>query len=62
MYLKDIVIGLNILVKYAPDRYLSAEHDEIHSPVLEGEVTEEEKKILEDLDWFIDEGEWMFFT
>lgn len=60
--IKRIIEGLQILAKYKPDDYCAAEHDVLYGP--DAEVTEEERKKLDELEWFYDDevGCWCCFT
>lgn len=56
----EISKGLQIIEQYEEDAVFTAEHDQIFCGQGNGksvtEITDEGKKILESLGWFIDEG------
>lgn len=61
---KKIVEGLNILMKHGAVE-VDAQHDELFAgPGLDGELTKDEQKQLEDLGWHFDKELdcWSHFT
>jgi hypothetical protein len=62
--MKDIVEGLNILVKYEGSE-MYAEHDQIYAgPEDANDVSASDTKRLKKLHWFVDSefGSWTHFT
>jgi len=63
---KKVLEGLLILKKYFPEGDIAAQHDEIYAggDASEVEISESDKKRLDDLGWFIDEEEdsWKKFV
>ncbi len=54
--MKTILEGLKIIAKYTPDTDFAAEHDIIYCGECdEMNMSDEDKKKMEDLGWFIDE-------
>ena len=66
--LKEVRDGLNILSKYlskGEESYVTAQHDILFAgPGLDGGISDEDKKKLEDLGWHFDEEFdcWARFT
>ena len=57
--------GLEIIRKYNPEADIEPAHDQIFVGDYEtsfSQMTEEEKKIMEDEGWFEDEESWSHFT
>ena len=59
--MNKVLAGLQIIATYDEDFELCAEHDEVFAGV--GiEMSEEDQKKMEDLDWSWDEESWHHFT
>jgi hypothetical protein len=64
----NIAKAINIIAEYEEDAIFTAEHDQVWCGQGNGksvtEITMEGKKILESLDWFIDEnlGCWSLYV
>lgn len=62
---KEIIEGLQILEKHDPDTYgVCAEHDIVYGGHGELPLTDEERKRMDDLGWFIDSdsGSWACYV
>lgn len=63
--MNNILAGMQILAKYNPDFEVAAQHDQIWIGPGLIQVSSEDKKILEDLNWFVDseiDESWTHFT
>lgn len=62
--MNKILAGMQIIAKYNPDFHVSAEHDQIWVGPGFIQVSAEDAKNLDDLDWFVDnqiDNSWTHF-
>ena len=60
-----ILEGLQIQIRYAPNKWCHSEHDQFYGPCDElAKISDIDKKRLDELGWFIDDENecWSVFT
>lgn len=63
--MNKILDGMNLIAKYEPDATCSAKHDVLYFGSYEDtylQMTEEERKQMEEWGWFEEEESWTHFT
>jgi len=62
---RQVIEGLEILVKYAANKDahdFAAGHEQIYYGESDWSISEDDKKRLDELGWFIDEDSWSRFV
>lgn len=60
--IQKVLRGLIIISKYDANSAFAAEHDQIYCGSEDLEISEKDKKELDDLGWFTDEDSWTCFV